>query len=141
MGWLYLLRHVGVLNAGPSVPGALPLQQLAGDDAQPLLRVAVVWLPLGAVAGGALGAAGVSGLARRVAWVGAVTVVVLIVTGAISDAAAISGPVGSHVGAQFGRTGTWVATALMVIGSLPVGAVGDRAAGARRGRRPAASAR
>jgi hypothetical protein len=139
MGWLYLLRHAGVLDAGPSVSGALPLQQLAGDDAQPLLRMAVAWLPLGAVAGAGLSAAGVSGRGRRVAWVGGVTAVVLIVTGAISDAAAISGAVGSHLGPQFGRAGTSVTTALMIIGSLLVGGVRGGAAGARRERRPAAS--
>ena len=139
MGWLYLLRHVGVLDVGPSVSGALPLQQLAGDDRQPLLRMAVAWLPLGAVAGAGLSAAGVSGRGRRAVWIGGLTAVVLILTGALSDAAAVSGAVGSHLAPQFVRAGTWVTTALMVIGSLPVAGVRDPAAGGWRGRRPAAS--
>jgi hypothetical protein len=38
VGWLYLLRDAGLLGVGPRVRDALPLQQLAGDDGQPLLR-------------------------------------------------------------------------------------------------------
>lgn len=53
-GWLYLLRDAGWLGAGPKVGESLPLLQLAGFDAQPLLRLAVAWLLAGALTGLAL---------------------------------------------------------------------------------------
>ena len=46
-GWLYVLRGLGWLGAGPAVGDALPLLQLAGFDGQPLLRVVVAWLLAG----------------------------------------------------------------------------------------------
>lgn len=54
VGWLYVLRGLGWFTAGPDVPDALPLLQLAGSDAQPLARVLVAWLTTGAVAGVAI---------------------------------------------------------------------------------------
>jgi hypothetical protein len=118
MGWLYLLRRAGGLAAGPQIGGALPLQQLAGDADQPLLRVVVAWLPAGILAGASLVALTRLGALARTTLVLGCSAVLLLVTGAISDAAAISDPIASHFGAQFGRAGTWVAVALMVIGSL-----------------------
>src|SRR4051794_41252843 len=56
VGWLYLLKDVGLLDAGPAVGGALPLERLAGDDAQPLLRVLAAWIPAAAAGAAALSA-------------------------------------------------------------------------------------
>jgi hypothetical protein len=54
IGWLYVLRGLGWLGIGPRVRDALPLLQLPGFDAQPLVRVAVAWLGAGALTGLAL---------------------------------------------------------------------------------------
>jgi hypothetical protein len=54
LGWLYVLRGLGWLRAGPMVHDALPLLQLPGYDSQPLVRVIVAWLLAGVVAGLAL---------------------------------------------------------------------------------------
>jgi hypothetical protein len=51
IGWTYVLRAAGLLAYGPEVPGAPPLQQLAGSDAQPLVRLVLSWIPAGAAAG------------------------------------------------------------------------------------------
>jgi hypothetical protein len=117
VGWLYELRTWRVLGLGPAVPGALPLQQLAGDDAQPLLRVVVAWVPAGALAGwalaGTLRARPTRALATALAgWA------LLILAGAVSDAAAISDPVLTHLAPQLHRPGTWVAVALLLTGAL-----------------------
>lgn len=120
IGWLYLLRGVGGLGLGPVVPGALPLQQLAGEDAQPLLRLAVVWIPAGAVAALALAAGTRLTRVQRVAGVTGVAWLVLVASGAASDAAAVSATVASHLPAQLTRGGTWVAVGLMAAGSLLV---------------------
>ena len=119
IGWTYLLRGAGLLTWGPDVPGGLPLQQLAGDDAQPLARIATAWIPAGALAGLALRRAGVGGPARVLLTV-ALATLLLIAAGAASDAAAISGSVTSHVTGQFSRAGTWAAVALMTLGALLV---------------------
>ena len=116
---MYLLRAAGLLPYGPDVPGALPLQQLAGSDAQPLLRLAVAWIPAGALAGLALRGAGLGTLVD-VALTAVAAAVLLMVVGAISDAATVSGAVTSHVTGQFTREGTWVAAGLMACGALLV---------------------
>ncbi len=54
LGWLYVLRGLGWLNAGPSVGDSLPLLQLAGFDAQPLARVLIAWATAGLLTGIAL---------------------------------------------------------------------------------------
>jgi hypothetical protein len=53
-GLLYGMRGLGWLAAGPRLPDALPLLQLAGFDAQPLPRIAAAWLVAGATLGLAL---------------------------------------------------------------------------------------
>ena len=115
-GWLYLLRDAGVLDLGPDVRGALPLQQLAGSDGQPLLRLLLVWIPAGALAAAALTTSRLRP-ARRVLAVAGVAAVVLFLAGAVSDAAAISDPVPSHLAAQLTRPGTLVAVALIAVGA------------------------
>jgi hypothetical protein len=120
VGWLYLLRDLGALRLGPDVAGALPLQQLAGGDAQPLLRLALAWIPTGAVAARALAAGTALTPRLRAAAVALVAWVLLVVVGAVSDAAAISASVPSHLPAQLARPGTWVAAGLMLAGALLV---------------------
>jgi hypothetical protein len=119
VGWLYLLRGAGVLALGPDVPGALPLQQLDRSDAQPLLRVAAAWIPAGAAAGAALRRAGLDAAARILVTAVLATLMLMIV-GAISDAATVSGPVTSHVTGQLSREGTWAAAGLMTLGAALV---------------------
>ena len=121
MGWLYLLREAGALDAGPRLSGALPLEQLARGDDQSLLRVAVAWLPAGVGAGLALAWATGWGLARRTVAVGLIGFVVLFATGAVSDAIAVNETVVSKLGDQFSHGGIWVEVAFLVIGSLSIG--------------------
>jgi hypothetical protein len=125
--------------------GALPLDRLSGADAQPLGRMALAWLPVGVVAGLALRAAGMRSRLARGAVVLCVGTVVLLVTGAVSDAVSTSTTPGSHVSSQLARPGIWAATALLVIGSLlvggrPQGRPGEEPATGSRDR-PAPSAR
>jgi enterochelin esterase-like enzyme len=54
VGLLYSLRQLHWLTAGPSIPDALPLLQLAGFAGQPAARVIVAWIPAGVVLGLAL---------------------------------------------------------------------------------------
>ena len=109
VGWLYLLRHVGALDIGPRLRGALPLEQLAGSDSQPFLRMAAAWLPAGAVIGVAL--AGRSAFARS-ATAAAVTCAILLLSGAASDAVANATPVLSRLLPQLALPALWAAVAL-----------------------------
>jgi hypothetical protein len=133
IGWTYLLRATGLLAYGPSVPAALPLQQLDGSDAQPLVRLAAAWLPAGAVAGLGLRRAGMA-LVPGVVVTGALAAPLLMLAGAVADAATVSGSVTSHLTGQLTREGTWAAAGLMAIGAalvLRAGPVGRRAPSAR----------
>ena len=121
MGWLYLLREAGVLDAGARLSRALPLEQLARGDDQPLLRVAVAWLPAGAAAGLALAWATGWGRLGRTLAVGLIAAVVLFGTGAISDAVAVNEAVGAHLGEQFSHEGIWIEVGFVLIGSLLIG--------------------
>jgi hypothetical protein len=114
VGWLYLLRGAGLLGVGPRLHGALPLQQLAGDDGQPLLRIAGAWLPTGAAAAAALLLLRVR---RPVAVVAAVAMAMLLLTGAASDAVVNSERVTSHLLPQLTRPGLWAALVLMTAGA------------------------
>lgn len=119
MGWLYLLRDLGQFDIGPKLAGALPLEQLARADDQPLVRVALAWLPAGALAGLALGWGGADRRGLRAIWVVVVGVVLLFVTGAAADAIAISSnDIGSRLPDQASHEGIWTELALLFIGSL-----------------------
>lgn len=120
MGWLYLLREVGALDAGPRLARALPLDQLARGDAQPLLRVATAWLPAGAAAGWALAGGSGWGLVGRTGALAALASVLLFGTGAVSDALAVSQPGPGALGDQFAHEGIWIEIIFVVIGSLPI---------------------
>lgn len=116
VGWLDLLRRAGVLGFGPRVPGALPLEQLAQEDRQPLLRLMLAWLPVGALAAWVLGPPG----RRRALALAVVAFALLAAIGAVSDAASISGPLSEHVVPQLWRPGTLVAVGLIALGSQVV---------------------
>ena len=51
IGLLYALRGLGWATVGPAVPDSVPLLALAHHDAQPLARVAIAWLAMGAAFG------------------------------------------------------------------------------------------
>jgi hypothetical protein len=116
---LYGLRQLGVLAYGPDVAGALPLQRLAGTDAQPLVRMAAAWVPAGMLAGWAVRGRRARAPARVIA-IGVLGVVLLMAIGAGSDAATVSGPVSTHLTEQLTRSGTWTAAALMAAGAAMV---------------------
>src|SRR5690349_360803 len=92
VGVVYLLRKVGPLAVGPKVPGALPLQQLAGGESQPFLRLAIGWVPAGFVADLALARlTGLSALARTLA-LAVPAAILLLLAGAAADAIAVTDP-------------------------------------------------
>lgn len=118
VGVLYLIRSAGTLAAGPRVPGALPLQQLAGGESQPLLRMTIAWVPAGFVAGFAATQLTSLRPLARIALLGVTVAILLLLAGAVADAIAISDPLGPHLLPQVGRVGTWTAVALFELGSL-----------------------
>jgi hypothetical protein len=117
IGILYLLRSFAALSVGPEVTGSLPLQQLAHGEAQPFLHVLVAWVPAGLVAGLLLRHLGRVRPAPGLAALAAVVFALLIVAGAGADAVAVSEHFGPHLGAQFHRTGTWVAVTCLLVGA------------------------
>jgi hypothetical protein len=139
LGWLYLLRGTGALAAGPAARGALPLQELAGQGAQPLLRMAVAWLPAGFAAALALGLCTRMRLAAIAVGVGLLSFALLFSSTAASEAVSRNERLSAHLVPALQRTGLWTAVALVVIGSLPGAAAGARAR--RRPRRAATTMR
>lgn len=115
IGWLYLIRHSGPRGSGPYVDRALPLQQLAGNDAQPLVLVVLAWAPVGLATGFAI--ARLCRLARRsrAILVAIVSLVVLWLAGAASDAITVNQRFSSHVWEQATRPGTWIAVGLLTL--------------------------
>jgi hypothetical protein len=120
IGILYLLRQGRAVTAGPRVFGALPLQQLAGGESQPLGRMIVAWLPSGLVVGLIFSQLTQAGRVWRALVVAVGGAALLLAAGAVSDAVAVSDPVAPHVWPQFGHAAVWVAMALLVIGALAV---------------------
>ncbi len=109
--------------------GALPLQQLAHDDAQPLARLLLAWLPAGLA--GALVVAARTRVAAALQ-LAAIAWLLLFVSGALSDAIADSTPVADHLGDQLTRPGTLVAVGLIAAAALLVPPAARRG-GAGRG--------
>jgi hypothetical protein len=116
VGLLYLLRNAGVGDAGPKASGALPLEQLAASDAQPLLRMALAWLPVGLAVGALI--ATVTRVRPVLALVVAALTagVVLVVSGGVSVSVENNESLTGHLTALLGAAGTWVSIALLVIG-------------------------
>lgn len=118
VGWLYLLRHARVLDFGPHIPGALPLEQLAGEASQPLGRMAAAWLPTGAAAGVVLMMLTGARVGARLLGLTLVSFFVLFLSTSASDALAQNERLLDHLGAPLARGGVWAAVLLVVTGSL-----------------------
>jgi hypothetical protein len=130
VGWLALLRGVPVLDVGPRVPGSLPLQRLAGGDAQPLLRVLVAWLSAGLVMGAVLASAGRLGRLARAAAVPLIGGLTLVALGALQDGITASEAPLAHVLPQLSHEGLWVAVAALTACALIPGSPARTAAAA-----------
>jgi hypothetical protein len=115
-GWVYLLRELHVLSLGPRLDGALPLQQLAGGDAQPLIRMLVAWLPAGVAAGVALEALTRFARPRRALLASLVSAALLLAASAVSDSVAQNDTVRSHISAAFSHGAVWLAVGLIALG-------------------------
>jgi len=113
-GVLYLLRGGDVLAAGPSVGDSLGFQQLAGDAAQPLARVALAFAGAGVAAG--LAFALLTRLrAESGALIAAATCWLLgIGTGAAADSIAQNVPFWPRVAPQLGRQASWVTAGVVL---------------------------
>jgi hypothetical protein len=128
VGWLYLLRDVGVLAVGPKLSGALPLEELASRGAQPLLRMIVAWLPTGVAIGIALGICTRVRVGVVAISAGVLSLVVLGSTTAASEAVSRNERFSEHVWPALSQSGVWAAVVLVVTGSI-LGAVAARSAG------------
>jgi hypothetical protein len=117
-GWLYLLRDLAALAEGPRVSGALPLQRLAGGDAQPLVRVLAAWIPAALVCRMLLGTVTRLRAPGRAAAAGLGSLVLLLAYGAVADTVTASDTLGPHVAPQLGHGATWLAAALMGAAAL-----------------------
>lgn len=116
-GWLYLLRGAGALDLGPHLREALPLQRLAGQDAQPLARMVVAWLPAGLVAGAGLRVLGIRRPWARIGLTLVPCAALLMLLGAAADAVTETEAIAPHLSAQPGRVAIWVAAALAALGA------------------------
>jgi hypothetical protein len=124
IGWLYALRHVGVLKAGPKLADALPLQRLAGGARQPLVRVVVAWLPAGLVAGVGLGLVSRMRRPGRGLVVFVLGLALVLVVAAASDSVTHNEPIRSHLREQPHRAVTWLAAGLMALGAVLAPVIG-----------------
>jgi hypothetical protein len=113
VGWLYALRGLNWFALGPHVRDSLPLLQLAGFDAQPLLRLMAAWIPAGFVAGLAL-----SGVPRawRLAIGGAVGVALLLVASQASFALARNLRFSDVLWSRHPGAGPWIEGVLFAVG-------------------------
>jgi hypothetical protein len=134
VGLLYLLRNAGIADIGPHAAGALPLQQLDGTDGQPLMRMALAWLPVGIASGAVVATFARSSRALALAVVAVVAAAVLVLSAAASDAIANNEPFRTDLTTPLGAAGVWVSLGLLVIGV----AVGERLAAVSR-RAPSAA--
>jgi hypothetical protein len=122
IGLLYLLRQAGIAGLGPRPAGALPLEQLAGADAQPLARMALAWLPVGLAVGAVVA---VFTRSSRALAIGSVTLIagaLLVTSGGVSESVENNESLTQHLTAPLGLSGTWVSLVLFVIGAT-VGAL------------------
>ncbi|MEA2428873.1 MAG: hypothetical protein QOF37_2501 [Thermoleophilaceae bacterium] len=144
VGWLYLLRDTKLLAVGPHMRGALPLEELAYRGAQPLLRMAVAWIPAGFAAGLALALTTRLRAASIAAAMGMLSFLMLYSTTVASEAVSRNERFAQHLGPVLGKSGLWAAVAFVIIGSLLAAlALGRGQARRRPGgwtrRRPASS--
>lgn len=133
-GWLYLLRSNHALAFGPRYPGALPLQQLAGGDAQPFGRMLAAWAPAGVALGVTLSAATRLSRVARAATAAVGGIALLPLAASAADSLTQNEPLRTHLQNGFSHTGVWAAIALLVAGvvaappwdALAVGNEGSR---------------
>ena len=124
IGLLYLLRGTGFADVGPRPSGALPLEQLANADAQPLARMALAWLPVGLAAGAVIATFTRGSRAVLLLLVTLLAGALLVTSSGVSVSVENSEPLTRHLTAALAYAGTWVSLALFVIGA----AVGERLA-------------
>jgi hypothetical protein len=120
-GWLELLRRSGAFAAGPRITGALPLDRLAGHDAQPLLRVLAAWVPAGLAAGTTLLVLTGWSRAVRGAATGIGSLAVVFVTGGVADAVTASDPLGSHFSEQWHHQAIWLVPLILAACAVILG--------------------
>jgi lysyl-tRNA synthetase class 2 len=118
LGLLYLLRDGRLLAAGATLAGALPLQQLNGDAAQPLLRVALAFASAGLAAGALVGMLARSRALAAALAIGVLSWALLVAGGAASDAIASSLRLAPRLGPQLGHRGLWVEAVALLLGLL-----------------------
>ena len=118
LGWLYLLAKLHAVDVGPHQAGALPLEQLASQDPQPLGRMALSWLPAGAAATLALTTVARVSPTRAPFAVGSLAAALLYLTTTASDALARNEPLADHFAPAAREPGLWSAVALILVGSL-----------------------
>jgi hypothetical protein len=128
VGLLYLLRNAGIASAGPKPAGALPLEQLDQADAQPLLRMALAWLPAGLAAGAVIAAFTRMSRAGALAVFALVAGFVLVASAGVSDSVTNNESLTQHLATPLGVAGTWVSLALLVIGAVVGQALAAKAA-------------
>jgi hypothetical protein len=124
VGLLYLLRSAHIAGAGRNIAWSLPLEQLAGADAQPLARVALAWLAVGVVTGALLATFTHTPPFVTLPIVGLVAAAVLIVSAGMSVAVENNQPLLSRLGAPLPDAGAWLAVAFLLIGAAAAGLVG-----------------
>jgi hypothetical protein len=131
VGGLYLLYRGGLLGVGPGVPGALPLEGLAGHAGQPLLRALAAWLLAGAAAGCLVAALHRPrpGPAPALTAFALGAAVVIVLSGAAARALSHNQPLLSQLGPELGATATGFAWGVLVAGA---GAAALALQGARR---------
>jgi hypothetical protein len=118
LGWLYFLRGLHWFSAGPQVPDALPLLQLAGTDRQPLLRVVIAWLLAGVLTGLVLARLP---RIRRVIVVALLALIVLLVASQASHALTRNIRFGSTLFSRVPASGPWLEAVLFTAGCLVPG--------------------
>jgi hypothetical protein len=136
LGWLYLLSKLHALDIGPRQSGALPLEELASQGAQPLGRMAAAWLPAGVAATLALTWIARVSPMRAPVGVALVAAPALYLVTAGSEALTHNERFADHLGPALRQSGLWSGFVLIVLGSLLAGAA---ARVGRRGRETVAS--
>jgi hypothetical protein len=126
IGLLYLLRQAGAADLGPRPAGALPLEQLASADAQPLARMALAWLPVGLAAGAVIAAFTRTSRPLSLVWLTLIAGTILVTSGGVSESIENNEPLTQHLASPLSLAGTWVSLLLLVIGA----AIGERLAAA-----------
>lgn len=136
-GLLYELYAHGWLAIGFAVPGSLPLEALAGHDAQPVIRAALAWGGAGAAAGLCVAALERRRFAPGLAVFAIGAAATLVAAGALSDALSQNQPVPRHVLPQLAKPALAFAWSCETCAAAVAGAalVQVSRASAARGRR------